>query len=69
MLGVLVTRRGLGSEFLLHDGHLFDDVDKRQVAKALQFGADQASSVGYQYIVTMNSDALLRDGFQAGFDM
>ncbi len=67
MLADLATRRGLGPGFLIHDSHLFDGVDERQVAKALQLGADHAASVGYQYIVTMNSDALPRDGFRAGF--
>lgn len=69
MLADLSTRRGLGPGFLVHDSHLFDGVDERQVAKALQLGADHAASVGYQYIVTMNSDALPRDGFRSGFDV
>jgi uncharacterized protein YydD (DUF2326 family) len=69
MLADLATRRGMGPGFLIHDSHLFDGVDERQVAKALQLGADRAASVGYQYIVTMNSDALPRDGFRPGFDV
>ena len=69
MLADLATRRGMGPGFLVHDSHLFDGVDERQVAKALQLGADHAASVGYQYIVTMNSDALPRDGFRRGFDV
>jgi uncharacterized protein YydD (DUF2326 family) len=69
MLADLATRRGLGPGFLIHDSHLFDGVDERQVAKALQLGADRSSSVGYQYIVTMNSDALPKDGFRRGFDV
>jgi uncharacterized protein YydD (DUF2326 family) len=69
MLADLATRRGMGPGFLVHDSHLFDGVDERQVAKALQLGADHAASVGYQYIVTMNSDALPRDGFRQGFDV
>lgn len=69
MLADLVTRRGIGPGFLVHDSHLFDGVDERQVAKALQLGADHAASVGYQYIVTLNSDALPRDGFRPGFDV
>lgn len=67
MLADLATRRGMGPGFLVHDSHLFDGVDERQVAKALQLGADHAASVGYQYIVTMNSDALPRDGFRPEF--
>jgi uncharacterized protein YydD (DUF2326 family) len=69
MLADLLTRRGLGPGFLIHDSHLFDGVDERQVAKALQLGADHAAAVGYQYIVTMNSDALPRDGFRPSFDV
>jgi uncharacterized protein YydD (DUF2326 family) len=69
MLADLATRRGLGPGFLIHDSHQFDGVDERQVAKALQLGADRSSSVGYQYIVTMNSDALPKDGFRRGFDV
>lgn len=69
MLADLATRRGMGVGFLIHDSHLFDGVDERQVAKALQLGADHAEAVGYQYIVTMNSDALPRDGFRPGFDV
>jgi uncharacterized protein YydD (DUF2326 family) len=68
MLADLSARRGLGPGFLIHDSHLFDGVDERQVIKALQLGADHAKDVGYQYIVTMNSDALPKDGFRSGFD-
>ena len=47
-------KRGPG--FLIHDSHLFDGVDERQIAQALRLGASTASTVGGQYIVTMNSD-------------
>lgn len=69
MLADLATKRGMGPGFLIHDSHLFDGVDERQVAKALQLGADHAAAVGYQYIVTMNSDALPNEGFRDGFDV
>ena len=69
MLAELTTKRGIGPGFLIHDSHLFDGVDERQVAKALQLGAKHAERVGFQYIVTMNSDALPEDGFQDGFDV
>lgn len=42
--------------FLIHDSHLFDGVDERQVAKCLVLGRDAAWSAKGQYIVTMNSD-------------
>jgi uncharacterized protein YydD (DUF2326 family) len=60
MLLELNTRRGRGPGFLVHDSHLFDGVDERQVARALQVGAQKAEELGVQYIVTLNSDALPR---------
>ena len=69
MLAELTTKRGIGSGFLIHDSHLFDGVDERQVAKALQLGDEHAERAGFQYIVTMNSDALPEDAFQDGFDV
>ena len=69
MIAELRARRGEGPGFLIHDSHLFDGVDERQVAKALQLGAERSLAGGFQYIVTMNSDVLPRDGFRAGFDL
>ncbi len=60
MLMRLCTQRGIGPKFLIHDSHLFDGVDERQVAKALQIGAQMAETCGWQYIVTMNEDAVPR---------
>ena len=69
MLIELATRRGLGPGFLIHDSHLFDGVDERQIAKALQLGAERADAIGFQYIVTMNSDALPQEGDKQKFDI
>lgn len=51
----LVSKRLNGPGFLIHDSHLFDGVDERQVAIALQLGQRAAGELS-QYIVTMNSD-------------
>jgi uncharacterized protein YydD (DUF2326 family) len=51
----IVSARFGGPRFLLHDSHLFDGVDERQVAIALQLGQRVASATS-QYIITMNSD-------------
>jgi uncharacterized protein YydD (DUF2326 family) len=52
---------GLGGPgFLLHDSHLFDGVDERQIAGALQLGLEATQGTGLQYIVTMNSDIFER---------
>ena len=67
MLMELVAERGPSHGFLIHDSHLFDGVDERQVARALQLGASRAEAGGFQYIVTLNSDAIPQEGFDAGF--
>ena len=69
MLAEIGMRRGRWPGFLVHDSHLFDGVDERQVAKALQLGAERAVAGGFQYIVTMNSDAVPREGFKSGFNL
>jgi uncharacterized protein YydD (DUF2326 family) len=56
MLMRLCAKRGAGPGFLIHDSHLFDGVDARQVAHALEAGAKAAAELGFQYIVTLNSD-------------
>lgn len=69
MLMELWGRRQQGPGFLIHDSHLFDGVDARQVGKALRLGAECAERRGYQYIVTMNSDDLSKAELPAGFDL
>lgn len=56
MLMMVCTQRNISPGFLIHDSHLFDGVDTRQIQKALQVGADLAEDYGFQYIVTLNSD-------------
>jgi uncharacterized protein YydD (DUF2326 family) len=56
MLTQLVGARGIGPGFLVHDSHLFDPVDGRQVGTALRLGATLAKEKGFQYVVTLNSD-------------
>jgi uncharacterized protein YydD (DUF2326 family) len=56
MLTELVSDRKMGPGFLIHDSHLFDPVDSRQVGTALKLGATLAAEKNFQYIVTLNSD-------------
>ncbi|MNS79198.1 hypothetical protein D3C72_1128450 [compost metagenome] len=56
----VVTARLGGPDFLLHDSHLFDGVDERQIAGALLLGMEATQGKGLQYIVTMNSDIFER---------
>ncbi len=69
MTSVIAARRGISPGFLIHDSHLFDGVDERQVAKAVQIGRERADECGFQYLITMNSDALPKDGFDQSFDV
>lgn len=61
MLMTLCAKRGIGPGFLVHDSHLFDGVDGRQVVSALKAGADTAQALGFQYIVTMNEDDAFKE--------
>jgi uncharacterized protein YydD (DUF2326 family) len=58
MLQRMCARQNIGPGLLIHDSHLFDGVDPRQTARALAVGARLAEEIGFQYIVTMNSDVL-----------
>ncbi len=68
MLMLLSLKRGRSPGFLIHDSHLFDGVDERQVGKALALGKTLAETHGFQYIVTMNSDDVPRE-VPAGFSV
>ena len=67
-LAVLWSNRKKGPGFLIHDSHLFDGMDSRQVARAIEIGASQSKQHGFQYIVCINSDQLMSAEFVKGFD-
>ena len=50
-----VSNFSRGTGFLIHDSHLFDGVDARQIATAISIGKEMAGNQR-QYIVTLNSD-------------
>ena len=68
MLMRLCAKRGIGPGFLVHDSHLFDGVDGRQVISALKVGAETAKELGFQYIVTMNEDDAFKEKTE-GFEL
>ncbi len=59
MLTLLSVSRSLGPEFLIHDSHLFDPVDARQVGTALSVATNLCKEHQIQYIITLNSDKQL----------
>ena len=68
MLMRLCAKRQMGPGFLIHDSHLFDGVDGRQVISALRLGSEIAQELGFQYIVTMNEDDAFKETID-GFDL
>jgi uncharacterized protein YydD (DUF2326 family) len=58
MIMILAREKEMGPDFLIHDSHLFDGVDERQIAKALEIASKLTGEYKFQYIVTMNSDDL-----------
>ncbi|OIO61482.1 DUF2326 domain-containing protein [Candidatus Woesearchaeota archaeon CG_4_10_14_0_2_um_filter_33_10] len=58
VLTKLIHERKLGPGFVVHDSHLFDATEERQVAKALKVGLNLANELGIQYIVSFNTDDL-----------
>jgi uncharacterized protein YydD (DUF2326 family) len=62
MLMQLSFERGIGPGFLIHDSHIFDGVDERQIARAIEIGDRMSKEFNFQYIMTMNSDDLPNAG-------
>lgn len=55
---VMAIKANRTPRILVHDSLLFDSMDDRQVASCLNIGAHLAETIGFQYIVTLNSDRL-----------
>lgn len=55
-------------DFLIHDTLMYDSVDPRQRARALERAQQVTSSANAQYICTMNSDMIPRSDFTTDFD-
>ena len=53
--------------FLIHDSTIFDGVDERQIAKALELAAQESEEQGFQYICAINSDVLPDRDFSPSF--
>lgn len=67
-VAVIAHRHRRGPDFLVHDSHLFDGVDDRQIAAALTLATEVAEEERMQYIVSLNSDDLSK-ATQRGFHM
>ncbi|MBL9000183.1 MAG: DUF2326 domain-containing protein [Phycisphaerae bacterium] len=69
LLAQLWSKRPHSPGFLAHDSTIFDGVDERQVAHALELAAKESKDCGFQYICTMNSDAVPTSRFSNGFSI
>jgi len=69
VLGTLWSKHDTSPGFIVHDSAIFDGVDSRQVAHALELAADIPGKEGYQYICCMNSDAIPTEQFSEGFSI
>ncbi len=55
-VAVIARRRGRGPDFLMHDSHLFDGVDARQIARAFLLAREVCRDEKIQYVMSLNSD-------------
>lgn len=56
-------------DFLIHDSTIFDGVDSRQRALALEHVNKKSISENFQYICILNSDMIPYNDFSSGFDI
>ena len=68
MLAQLWSKRGQSPGILVHDSIIFDGVDERQRALALQLAHQACKEFGFQYICTVNSDAVPWNEFGTQFN-
>lgn len=68
MLISFARQRGLGVDFLIHDSTIFDGVDPRQRAHAIELAAVMSKKYSFQYICGLNTDMVPVADFTAGFD-
>lgn len=54
----LLHERGTGPGLLVHDSHVFDAMDARQLAGTLNAAWQESSSLGYTYLALLNQDQL-----------
>jgi len=53
--------------FLIHDSTIYDGVDERQIAKAIELAYEESAQKNFQYICAINSDRIPYPDFSEGF--
>ncbi|MDP2858694.1 MAG: DUF2326 domain-containing protein, partial [Bacillota bacterium] len=69
MLAQLWSGKSISPGVLIHDSTLFDGVDERQKALALERASAESARLGFQYICALNSDSLPESDFSPGFSI
>ena len=69
MLAQLWATRRPSEGILVHDSTIFDGVDERQVAQALELAHKESEHWGFQYVCALNSDTLPSEDFSPGFSL
>jgi uncharacterized protein YydD (DUF2326 family) len=69
MLASLWSEKQTTPRLLVHDSIIFDGVDERQRALALEIAAKEAEVRNFQYICTLNSDNIPWEEFTEGFNI
>jgi uncharacterized protein YydD (DUF2326 family) len=69
MLAELWAGREATPGILVHDSTIFDGVDERQIAHALELAAAKSAGGGFQYLCALNSDTIPWREFSSGFGL
>lgn len=69
MLAQLWSEKTPSPNILIHDSTIFEGVDERQVALALELAYRKSKEFGFQYICMLNSDRLPISDFSSDFDI
>ena len=69
MLARLWSKHSPNLGVLIHDSIIFDGVDERQRALALELAARESEAHGFQYICTLNSDQVPSGEFSEKFNI
>jgi len=69
MLAQIWASKEKSPNMLIHDSTIFDGVDERQIAQALQLAARESQKLNFQYICCLNSDSIPLKEFDNSFDI
>lgn len=67
MLMEIRNQKDAFPDFLVHDSTIFDGVDERQIARALELAMEKTEAFDFQYICLMNSDNIPTKEFSEEF--